>query len=176
MVMSRIRTLRSIPVVVIAILLLEAVPAYSSQDRVRITALAIDPQTPTTVYAGTYGGGVFKTTDGGTSWSPTALTNVIVSAMAINPQSPTILYVATNSGGVLKSMDGGVKWNPTGLGIAVSALVIDPLTADTLYAGDVGGGVHKSTDGGVNWNVISQGWQGGPCNPCGGVLTLAIDP
>jgi len=141
-----------------------------------VTALAIDPQTPTTVYAGTYGGGVFKTTDGGTSWSPTGLANVIVSAMAINPQSPTILYVATKSGGVLKSMDGGVKWNPTGLGIAVSALVIDPLTADTLYAGDVGGGVHKSTDGGVNWNVISQGWQGGPCNPCGGVLTLAIDP
>src|SRR6266446_5773860 len=135
MAMRRIRIFRATLAAVTTVFALEALPAYPSQDRVMVTALAIDPQTPTTVYAGTYGGGVFKTTDGGTSWSPTGLANVIVSAMAINPQSPTILYVATKSGGVLKSMDGG-----------------------------------------VNWNVISQGWQGGPCNPCGGVLTLAIDP
>ncbi|SRR6266487_427784 len=86
---SRMRISRSILAVVTTVFALEAVPAYSSQDRVRITALAVDPLTPTTLYAGTQGGGVFKSTDGGTSWSPTGLTNAIVSALAINPQSPS---------------------------------------------------------------------------------------
>src|SRR5713101_7344410 len=102
MVMSRIRTLRSIPVVVIAILLLEAVPAYSSQDRVRITALAIDPVTPTNLYAGTYGGGVFKSTDGGTSWSPT-LISIPASTLVIDPLTPDTLYAGDYGGDVYKS-------------------------------------------------------------------------
>src|SRR6266581_5286468 len=92
MVMSRIRAFRSILAVVIAVPVLGAVPAYSSQDRAMITALAIDPLTPTTLYAGTYGGGVFKRTDGGTSWSATGLTNIYVSALAIGPVAPNKLY------------------------------------------------------------------------------------
>ena len=175
--MSRARVFRSIPAVVIAVLVLGAVPVYSSQDRVRITALVIDPLTPTNLYAGTYGGGVFKSTDGGTSWSPTGLANVIVSALAINPQSPTTLYVGTDSGGVFKTVDSGANWSPTGLiNIPASTLVIDPLTPDTLYAGDYGGNVYKSTDGGASWSAIRRGSLAWPCNYCGGVLALAIDP
>ncbi len=175
-VMSRMRIFRSILAVVTTVFALEAVPAYSSQDRVRITALAIDPVTPTNLYAGTYGGGVFKSTDGGTSWSPTGLTNAIVSALAINPQSPSTIYVGTDSGGVFKTMDGGANWSPSLISIPASTLVIDPLTPDTLYAGDYGGDVYKSTDGGASWNAIRRGSLAWPCNYCGGVLALAIDP
>src|SRR2546422_6941985 len=68
-----------------------------------INALAIDPQTPTTLYAGMwttyYGphvGGVYKSTDGGTSWNATGLSNLrggigFTSGLAIDPQTPTTL-------------------------------------------------------------------------------------
>ena len=61
-----------------------------------IVAVAIDPTTPSTVYAGTYGGGVFKSTNGGGSWSAvnTGLDNASVFALAIDPLTPTTLYVA----------------------------------------------------------------------------------
>src|SRR5439155_13478532 len=64
-----------------------------------VYALAIDPVTPTTLYAGTRGG-VFKSTDGGVSWSAfnTGLTNLSVWALAIDPQRPATLYAGTGSG------------------------------------------------------------------------------
>jgi photosystem II stability/assembly factor-like uncharacterized protein len=69
-----------------------------------IVALAIDPQTPTTLYAGTYDG-VFQSTDGGASWSAAnnGLTNTDVQALAIDPQTPTTLYAVTWGGGVFKT-------------------------------------------------------------------------
>jgi photosystem II stability/assembly factor-like uncharacterized protein len=88
-----------------------------------IRALAIDPHTPTTLYAGVRGapGGVFKSTDGGASWSavntglpdPSA-TDLAVFSLAIDPQTPTTLYAGTWFG-VFKSTDGGGTWVDTGL-------------------------------------------------------------
>jgi hypothetical protein len=67
-----------------------------------VDALAIDPQTPTTVYAGISGGGVFKSTDGGTSWTAinSGLTHLAVSTLAVDPNNPTIVYAGTKGGGV----------------------------------------------------------------------------
>ena len=67
-----------------------------------IGALAIDPATPTTLYAGTYRGGVFKSTNGGGNWSAvnTGLTNTDVYTLAIDPITPTTLYAGTWGGGV----------------------------------------------------------------------------
>src|SRR3989442_7816725 len=67
-----------------------------------VTALAIDPQTPTTLYAGTERGGVFKSTDGGMSWSAfnTGLTNLLVNSVVVDPRRPTTLYAGTQGGGV----------------------------------------------------------------------------
>src|SRR5439155_26123206 len=63
-------------------------------------ALAVDPQAPTTIYAGIERGGVFKSTDGGESWSAfnTGLTNLFVSSVVLDPQRPTTLYAATVGG------------------------------------------------------------------------------
>jgi photosystem II stability/assembly factor-like uncharacterized protein len=68
----------------------------------RVRALAIDPVTPTTLYAGTDGGGVFKSANGGATWSTvnTDLTNTNVRALAIHPTTPTTLYAGTDGGGV----------------------------------------------------------------------------
>ncbi len=62
-----------------------------------IYALAIDPQTPSTLYAGTYGGGLFKSENAGASWneSNSGLTNLFIKTLAINPQIPTTLYAGT---------------------------------------------------------------------------------
>jgi hypothetical protein len=62
-----------------------------------IYAMAINPNTPTTLYAGTYGGGVFKSTDGGASWSAvnSGLTNLYVWDLAVDPTAPNTLYAGT---------------------------------------------------------------------------------
>ena len=65
-----------------------------------IYAIAVDPQTPATLYAGTYGGGVFKSANGGGNWTAlnTGLTNMVVHAIALDPQSPGTLYAGTEGG------------------------------------------------------------------------------
>jgi photosystem II stability/assembly factor-like uncharacterized protein len=65
-----------------------------------VSTLAVDPQNPRTVYAGTYGRGVFKTTDGGTSWSAvnSGLTTLSVNSLAIDPQNPNTIYAGTGGG------------------------------------------------------------------------------
>src|SRR6266571_4356974 len=69
-----------------------------------VQALALDPTTPTTVYAGTRGGGVFKSTNGGNSWSAvnTGLPDLEIFALALDPTTPTTVYAGTVHG-VFKS-------------------------------------------------------------------------
>ena len=64
--------------------------------------MAVGPATPRTVYAGRGGGGVFKSTNGGATWSAvnTGLTNTDVYTLAIDPITPTTLYAGTWGGGV----------------------------------------------------------------------------
>ena len=94
-----------------------------------VSVLAIDPTTPNTVYAGTSGRGVFKSTDGGGSWSAAnvGLTAMDVRVLAIDPQTPTTLYAGTYSGAgiygdtVFKSTDGGASWRNVGMLIGTSS-------------------------------------------------------
>src|SRR5262249_5908493 len=102
----------------------------------RVAALAIDPRTPTTLYAGTSVDGVFKSTDGGSSWvaANTGLTNTPIGALAIDPLTPTTLYAGTG-GGVFKSTDGGSSWVAATTGLPntpfINVLAIDPFTPTT---------------------------------------------
>jgi len=126
-----------------------------------VFALAINPTTPTTLYAGTHHGGVFESTNGGSSWNAvnTGLTDTSVLALAINPTTPTTLYAGTNSGGVFQSTNGGSSWSAVNTGLPfpdVSALAINPTTPTTLYAGTLGG-VFESTNGGSSWNAVNTG-------------------
>lgn len=74
-----------------------------------ISALAINPTSPSTIYAGTGTGGVFKSVAGGANWTAmnTGLTTTNVVCLAINPTSPNTLYAGTYGGGVFKSTEGG---------------------------------------------------------------------
>ena len=109
----------------------------------RVDALAIDPLTPSTLYAGTsYVGSIFKSTDRGDTWKPTVNEELPgAPALVIDPVTPSTLYVGTGSG-VFKSTDAGASWNALNTGLAnlsVTALVIDPIAPSTLYAGTTGG-------------------------------------
>ena len=119
-----------------------------------VQALAVDPASPSTIYAGC-NGGVFKSTDGGTTWAPHGVGGANVFALAL--VSPN-LYAGTNQG-VFKSTDGGATWSSSTSGQTVAktfALAVNPQQPATVYAGGPGG-VFKSTDGGVNWTAASSG-------------------
>ncbi|HUM02031.1 MAG TPA: PKD domain-containing protein [Thermoanaerobaculia bacterium] len=151
-----------------------------------LMALAIDPSAPATLYAGTWGAGVFKSTNGGGSWTAinAGLTYPHVGALAIDPSAPATLYASNfhvyggaNAGvdgaGVFKSTNGGESWTAINAGLTnlnVFALAIDSSAPATLYAGTWGGGVLKSTNGGESWTAINAGLTDRH------VSALAIDP
>jgi hypothetical protein len=146
-----------------------------------VLALAIDPLTPSTLYAGTYAGGIYKTTNSGGSWSAdNGGLGVATSfwALAIDPATPSTLYAGSQYTGAFKSADGGASWNAasaglSGGGLTLRALAIDPLTPSTLYAGTSGGGVYQSTNSAGSWNAINTGFLVATDLS---VYALAIDP
>jgi photosystem II stability/assembly factor-like uncharacterized protein len=113
-----------------------------------VYALAVDPTTPATLYAGTERG-VFKSTDEGANWTINGLLGVIVRALVIDPTTPATLYAGTEGGGVFQSTDAAASWTAVNAGLTstyVLALAIDPINPDTLYAGTFfDGGVFQST-------------------------------
>jgi hypothetical protein len=123
--------------------------------------MVLDPASPSTVYAGSLGGGVFKSTDGAATWVAmnNGLTDPDVQALAINSTSPQNLYAGTN-GGLFTSLDGGANWTPANSGLTntdVLALAIEPSSPSTIYAGTNGGGLFKSTTSGASWTAANTG-------------------
>jgi len=118
-----------------------------------VNTLAIDPLTPRTVYAGTYGDGVFRSLDGGDTWQAIGPADAFGLALAIDPTSPSKVYVGTQNG-VFRSLNGGGSWQAIGpTNRVVWALAIDPNTPATLYAGTYGG-VFQSLNGGGTWREV----------------------
>lgn len=141
-----------------------------------VNSLAIDPSTLTTLYAGTQGGGVFKSINGGMSWAAASSglpPNRSVGNVAIDPTAPATLYVGVASNGIYKSTDGGMSWEPANSGLPAfssGGVRIDSSNTATLYAA-TGSGVFKSINGGVSWTDASVGL---PLNRS--ISALAIDP
>ena len=96
-----------------------------------VTSLVFDPPTPTTLYAATWLGGVYKSEDGGATWRYLRRSGFRGTSLAIAPTTPATLYFY-GAGGVYKSADGGETWRAVNRGLElgewnwVSALSIDP--------------------------------------------------
>lgn len=140
----------------------------------RITSVAGVAGEPALYYAGTPGGGVWKTDDAGVTWRPIFDAEPVFSigALAVAPSNPNFLYVGTGEQapgrGIYRSDDGGRTWLHLGLrhSVAITSLLVDPKNPRHLYAGVVGDifhaggerGVYESRDGGKSWKrVLARG-------------------
>lgn len=147
----------------------------------RVNSIAVHPTDPNIAYACGAQGGVWKTTNGGTSWTALSdnLPSLATGAVAIAASSPGVLYLGTGEAnfsidsywgaGIFKSVDSGATWSPTGPidpnraplnSAAIAQLVVHPTDPNTVIAA-VGtflegnrlfsGGIYRSIDGGATW-------------------------
>src|SRR5262249_26303281 len=99
----------------------------------RINSIAIDPTNTNIIYIGAATGGVWKTTDGGTTWTPLTdkQCSLAMGSVVLDPSNPNVVYAGTGEDnfsldsyygcGVLKSTDGGATWTQLGASIFVTA-------------------------------------------------------
>ncbi len=134
----------------------------------RVNAIAFDPANNNIIWAGAPNGGLWKTTDGGQTYSCNTdqLPTLGVSSILINPDNSDIMYIGTgdrdggnSSGlGVYKSTDGGISWTQFNNGMGnktVGMMVIHPTNRNILIAA-TSGGIYKTTDGASNWVHVSS--------------------
>lgn len=123
----------------------------------RPTNLALDPNHDEVVYVGTNGYGVFKTTNGGATW--TAMNAGLdqpylkgPGALLIHPSQPGTLFAATQGGGIYKTTDGAQSWQRVGPDhIFAFGMAVDPFNSAHIIAACAGKKLLLSTDGGGTW-------------------------
>ena len=158
----------------------------------RITAIDAVVANPDIIYAGSASGGVWKTENGGTTWTSIFDENPIINigAIAIQQSNPSVVWVGTGEGnprnsvnlggGIFKSLDGGKTWKSMGLEKTknIHRVIIDPTNPNIVYAGVIGNpfadhperGVFKTIDGGQTWEKILY------TNERSGVGDMVMDP
>lgn len=145
----------------------------------RVTAVGGTVREPGTFYLGASGGGVWKSTDYGTSWSNVSdgyFASPSIGAIRVSQSDANVVYVGTGSDGlrsnvipgkgVYKSIDGGASWTHVGLKDTgqIGAVEIDPRTNNTVWVAAIGNafaandarGVYKTTDGGQSWDKVLE--------------------
>lgn len=144
-------------------------------------SLAISSQNPDRVFLGTSSGGLFRSDDGGRTWTFTAQfgfnAEYVLERIAIDPRDSQVMYVALwsindkNRGALYKSADGGKSWQslPAMLDKSIRALAIAPSNPDVLVVGALQG-IFRSADAGAHWQKLSEG------TTIKNVHSLAISP
>lgn len=158
----------------------------------RVTSIDVVLTNPSIMYIGTASGGLWKSTNGGTNFSPIFDEQSIASigAVAINQQNPDVVWAGTGEGnprnsqnfgnGIYKSLDAGKTWQLMGLENTrnIHRVIINPKNPDIVYVGVQGAaygehperGVYKTTDGGKTWEKILY------INEKTGVADMVMDP
>jgi photosystem II stability/assembly factor-like uncharacterized protein len=158
----------------------------------RIDDFGVVESNPNIVYVGTASGGVWKTTNNGTTWEPVFDKEGVstIGDIAIAPSDPAVVWVGTGEpnnrqssswgDGIYKSLDAGKTWQKMGLAAThhIGRVVIHPKNPEVVYAAALGHlwgpnperGVYKTTDGGKTWNQVLK------INDDTGVSDIAMDP
>jgi photosystem II stability/assembly factor-like uncharacterized protein len=127
-----------------------------------VLEIVVDPTNADVAWAATGARGVFRTADGGTTWTAgVGLETATIMSLAGDPSNSSVLYAGTVALGVFKSTDGGVSWLTSSIGMdpaeRVNALVVDPSRPTVVYAGTNASGVFVSTDAGATWTLHNTG-------------------
>lgn len=145
----------------------------------RVRGLAIHPGNPSTLFAASASGGVWKTTNSGSEWFPISddLPSLANGAIAIDPNNPDRIFIGTGEPtglagnshgtyspaylgvGVIRTLNGGASWEvmpwPNGKS-AIHRIALHPADADTLFAASTSD-LWKSTNGGQAWSRLLTG-------------------
>jgi photosystem II stability/assembly factor-like uncharacterized protein len=159
----------------------------------RVVAVGGCPRDPMTFYFGACAGGVWKTTDGGLTWScitDGSFATAAVGALAVSASDPNVIYAGTGEAcirndvshgdGVYRSRDRGKTWRNIGLRDTrhIGRILVHPRDPDTVYVAALGHawgpnderGVFRSRDGGASWSRILFK------SPRAGAHDIAMDP
>ena len=142
----------------------------------RIIDIAVVPSKPSTWYVAVASGGVWKTTNAGTTWTPIfdAEASYSIGCVTIDPTNDNVIWVGSGENnsqrsvgygdGVYKSLDGGKTWKNVGLKTSehIGKIIVDPRNPDVVYASAQGPlwapggerGLYKTTDGGKTWKAV----------------------
>jgi len=137
----------------------------------RVSSLAVDPGNRNHILCGSAAGGVWRSTNGGTSWSPRTdfAPTLAIGAIVFDPNNRNIVYVGTGEGnfyralgqGILRSTNNGASFSLlTGapfVGAGFYDLIVDPGDSQRLIAATTRG-IYVSTDGGSNWTRTRAVW------------------
>ncbi len=158
-------------------------PVGKSSGVGRINCMAFFPGSNTSFLIGTACGGVWKTTNSGTTWTvlnTDNLPSLSIASIAIDPTNANIIYIATGdcfagipnffktlqghfSAGVFKSIDGGLNWIPTGVTYAQSQLlypqqlIVDPVTPNVIMMATSTGIWRDTLSAMGNWTKVQAG-------------------
>jgi len=158
----------------------------------RIIDLAVDPTDAKTYYVAVASGGVWKTTNAGTTYEPIfdGEGSYSIGCVTIDPTNPLVIWVGSGENnsqrsvgygdGVYKSLDGGKSWKNVGLKDSehIGRIVVDPRDSDIVYVAAQGPlwgpggdrGLYKSADGGETWEKILE------ISENTGVTDVLLDP
>jgi photosystem II stability/assembly factor-like uncharacterized protein len=158
----------------------------------RVSDLAVNPRNPSEYYVATASGGVWKTTNRGTTYTPLfdSQGSYSIGCVTLDPTNPSTVWVGSGENnnqrsvaygdGVYRSDDGGKSWRNLGLKNSehIASIVVDPTNPQTVYVGAYGPvwseggerGVYKTTDGGQTWKLVKAVGTYAGCND------LVMDP
>lgn len=158
----------------------------------RVSDFAVNPNNHSEYYVATSSGGVWKTTNSGTTYSPIfdGEGSYSIGCVSLDPTNPNVVWVGSGENnnqrsvaygdGVYRSEDGGKSWKNMGLKNSehISEVIVDPSDPNTIWVGAYGPvwkeggerGVYKSTDGGATWTCVKAVSEYTGCND------LLMDP
>ena len=164
-------------------------PAFTSG---RVVGFAVDPASASRYYVAVASGGVWKTVNNGTTWTPVFDNegSYSIGAIAVDPKNPSTVWVGTGENnsqrsvsygnGIYRSDDGGRSWKNVGLKTSehIGRIAIDPKDTNVVYVAAQGPlwgpggerGLFKTTDGGKTWKSVLS------ISENTGVTDVAIDP